>query len=749
VAPARPLFTVAICMALGALWGSWTHFHPAQLGLLLAPILLVPTLAEGRGTALVLAAMALLAAAGAPEPGAGGAGSWRPGWTSFGEDRGRLGSFDRSTCLPAGMVRAGEWMTAEGPGQELRQAEGPAGGGRLVRRRLVADEVRRRAPAAGSWPSPGPLLAAARGAGLRRLEDVRDPSVRGLLGALLFGERRGLDRAQVDGFTRTGLRHLLAISGLHVGLLAWLVAGPIAALLVNLLGWTGLRLAPEIPRALLVLALVPLGGGGPPVTRAALALALAAIAPRLTGRGPGGVGRRADALSLWSLALVLELASDPAGVHRPGVQLSYLATLALILATGPTSARLLERWPRLARVERTGASGRPRPDWLRVPANKLLRLMVSGVAASVVASLATLPVIAHNFGEVAPLGILATPLALPPLALLLAGGWWMVLAPAFAPQFLVELPAEALLGLVRLVDAAPGTPWVLPPRPFWLLALACGAALFALAGRRPRINMRVAQVSAGVLLLPWTLAPKGLEVLALDVGHGTAVLVRAPGSRTWLFDGGSRDRVGVDRSAIVPQLRRWDTGKLNVVLSHFHRDHAGGLPWVLERWPSALTFGAAMPGATMPLDLPEGSIDVPCRDDLKARLIRGQPTGGNEGSRSLELTYGETRVLLCGDAEQAGLARSLDRGDLGGPLDLLLLPHHGSASPHLAALLGVTRPDRIWLSCTERPAVAEELDRLGLAWSSTDRSGWLRALYGFRRPSPAIQDSRRTASNPD
>jgi len=612
-----------------------------------------------------------------------------------------------------------------------------------VRRALEPDEVRRRAPPPRLHLGPGDLVRPLREGGLARVAELRDPTVRGLGAALVFGERSGLPHDLIDRFTRTGTRHLLALSGLHVGLVAWLVAGPAAMALATLVGRLSggrLRPAPELFRAAAALLLVPLGGAGAPVARAALAIALASLAPRLPGPPGRGsrAGRRVDGLSLWSLALLLELLAQPAGVRSPGVQLSYAATLGLLLATGSTLSSLRARLPGEGRLARTSPSGRRRPEVARIGAQRLLDGLGAALVASWVATLATLPIVWGHFGEVSPWGVLLTPLALPFLAAFLCAGWAWVLLPPLCPESLVELPARGLTSLLELADHLPGTPLVLPERPLLLVVAAALCALYAGAGPGRRRSARWAALAGGAALLPWASAPRGLEVWALDVGHGTAVLARAPGEGAWLFDAGSRDRLGTARAALMPLMRRWEVGRLAVVLSHAERDHDGALDWLLERFSAQMAAGPVRSRgarAALHLDIPRGALELPTRGTLSAKLLRGREGNDNEGSRHLELALGGRRVLLCGDAEGPGLAQLIDAGGVRGPLDLLLLPHHGSPSPFLGPLLDAARPAEVWISATGPPAVTPELDRRGILWRATGIQGPLGWCGGLSRVS--------------
>ena len=728
----RPLVPLAFAVVLGAAWGSLGWAEPWQV-LLLLPLVLSPST---RPLALVVGAMFLRSVAVVEETvqpavqGTVACGRFEPEPSPPGslELRGRVAG--RRLLLPAGGARAGEWVALLGPGRERREALGPAGGGRGLSQSLGSADLLRLAPPPSHPTANLPRLLrpaawpwfAWRSALLARLAasgegHARDES-RALVAALLLGERSGLDPSLIDRFTRTGTRHLLALSGLHVGLVAWLVAGPLARLfaaLFTLFARRPLPAAPGVLRALGVLALVPLAGGGPPVTRAALALALAALAPELDRKAIPG-GRGIDPLSLWALALILELATDPSALGAIGFQLSYAATLALILAAGPVCSRLHQAWIRRPLV----GGGSPGP----VLWNWLTRLGLASIAASWVATLATAPLAWHAFGELSPWGILLTPLALPPLLLLLTGGWLALCLPALAPWGLLDGAARALFLLVRLGDALPGTPIELPPRPLLLLIGTALLLLMASAGKGTEGAGRLGALLGGILCLPWTLGPARFEVCALDVGHGTAILARAPGAGTWLFDAGSRDRASVGRAAVGPLLREWDVGRLAVVLSHTDRDHSGALEWILARWTTCLRAGAPMPGKAR-LDLDRGRLLLPSRGELGATLLRGERQEGNEGSRALELRFGKKRVLLLGDAEEEGLAAALDADLFTGPVDLLLLPHHGSHTHHLDALLEATQPHRAWISTSGEAPIGPELTRRGIEWASTGHCGFL------------------------
>jgi competence protein ComEC len=362
---------------------------------------------------------------------------------------------------------------------------------------------------------------------------------------------------------------------------------------------------------------------------------------------------------------------------------------------------------------------------VRVLAARLRSWLSSGLAASAAAVLATVPLTWTTFGELAPAGVVLTFLALPPFALLSLLAWLAALLPwsGLAPP--AEIGARALYALLELGDALPGTPLLLPPRPALLLLAATALAFLGLERAWAR---RAAALAWGLLLLPWSAAPRGLELHLLDVGHGTAAVLRAPGLEALVFDAGSRDRRALASEALLPLLARWDVAGASVVLSHPDADHASGLARLSERLPIERWLGAEpaqgrvrRPHGAPALDLGRGRLacDSPCRA-LSFSLLRGSSAPGNEGSRALEIVWREERLVLLGDAEEDGLeGLPLE----GGRVRLLLAPHHGADAPALGPLLDRLAPAEVWISSSGDPPIATELDRRGIEWRWTGRDG--------------------------
>ena len=644
----------------------------------------------------------------------------------------------------------GSWVAVLPGSEVLPWARGPFPSGSTRSERfdglspLRPDElVLLEAPPLAAWQPLADLVQRLRGSLARRVERVEGEWSRGLLRALLTSERDGLAPERSELFARTGTTHLLAISGLHVVFFAALVLLPLTRFAFRTLAG---RRPSERSRALFLARIlglcvfVAVSGGGPPITRASLALVLALLARLLDGSSASeasdgravsrGWGRASDPLSLWAAAFSFECLANPAGLASLSLELSYAATLGLILGTGPLQAawsREPAPWTAFRGPARTIAS---------IVLGRAGRALRQSLAASLGAVLATLPISWSVFGELAPAGILLTPLALPPFVALLFCSWGGALLPHPIVTAASELSARALYLLLELGDLLPGTPVPLPPRPALLIWI--GVALVFAALRGVRGARRAAAGLWAILLLPWSAGPSGLELHALDVGHGTAVVARTPGLDALIFDAGSRDRRGVWEEALAPLLARLEVARPWVVLSHADRDHDSALPRLLARYPAALQVGA--PGAqsdvrpahvrrplrSPSLDLLAGRLEIRVPDlDLGLALIRGVCAGGNEGSRSLELTWKGERILLAGDAEERGLLAALQEGSLRGPARLALMPHHGSESPFLWAFLARLDPREVWISAAEVPPIAAELERRGLLWRWTGRDGSL------------------------
>jgi competence protein ComEC len=680
--------------------------------------------------ALAAATCARAAAAADVDPLCG---EWQPASALHGSETGSLSALGGDLVeLGVGWAREGERVRVLASAERTRPARGPVDQGRAARSVWTprADEVLRLVP---SRHGAGPF-ARARAALLAACDRAGGRESGPLLRALVCGDTSRFDADELDLFTRTGTRHLLAVSGQHVTWISVFALRPLANLIGALLARLAPRRAARVREAVflaLVLVYVPLAGGASPVRRAAVAFALAVAAGELTHRERGG--RRVDVLSLWCAALLGELLASPRSIGEVALLLSYAATLGLLLGAAP-----------LARCFAAARRFELEETWLRALTRRIRAACALALGASLAAVLATTPISWCTFGELSLPGAWITVVAVPLFALLLFGAWLWISIPALPLAAPWVEAARALVAWFEFADRWPATPLVLPPRPWPLVAVA-SSLVFAAWSARGRSKRELAAAAAAALwaalLLPWTAEPRDLEVVACDVGHGTAVLLRAPGAGAWVFDAGSRDRTRVAQSAVVPALAAWDIAELGIVASHGDRDHMSALPWIGERFRARVWAGALAPGGLGPSDAPRVAVDVetgwlrlPTRGPLELALVRGARGAGNPGSRSLRVTLGQRALLLCGDAEGPALAAASRERAFEGPLELLLAPHHGSDPDGLGELLERTSPREVWISSAAPAPIERELARRAVTVRETWRDGVLRLGADGRPP---------------
>ncbi len=537
-----------------------------------------------------------------------------------------------------------------------------------------------------------------------------------LAAALITGDRSGLPGALYSALRRSGIAHVVAVSGLHVSVLS----GLLAVLL-------GRRRHSAVAGILLVFFFAAVAGDSPSVLRAAFMQSMLLLAPLL--------GRENDTPTSLCAILLLLLVHNPYAAASVSLQLSFAAVAGICLFTG----RLWERWD--GKLPRKGLGG------------KALRFAAASLATTLGAVVFTTPLSAYYFGSlslIAPvtnlltlwavsgafLGALAVALLglLFPAAAALAA--WAAALPVWYLQKMAEL-------LSRLPFASVGTDSI-----YLRLWLLLGYALLLLwlfwRGEQKRMLLPVGAgglcLCAALLLTAASRTSGRLSVSVLDVGQGQSVVLYSQGRCALVDCGGSGLSDPGDTAA--DYLQSLGTARLDLlVLTHYHTDHACGVPQLLERLEVERLL------------LPDVEPEEPLRREIEAaaqahgvelvyltqdahvtlggaslRVYAPLGDGGaNEEGLSVLCTAGAFDALITGDMNAAVERRLIKYGALP-DLELLVAGHHGSKYATSEELLLATTPERAVLSVgynTYGHPADETLERLAAAGCEIYRTDWM------------------------
>ena len=556
-------------------------------------------------------------------------------------------------------------------------------------------------------------------------------SDRGILAALALGEGRGVSPAVRKRFTRFGLAHVLAVSGLHFGL--------VALALTRFLVWFFCRLG--VGGAFGAQRLAGLGVLAPLILYV-IAVGAPISAQRAFGMVSmltlsGLLGRQANSQrSLMVLAWVL-LAISPTALLSPGMQLSFASVMGL-LWTHERYAHWLERGSRAW--------------WWRG-----LRWLGGALLATTGASIATAPLVAYHFGEVSVFGSIANLWVVPvisfvllPLAMvaaLLSAFWWEGALWVGA----LALPVED--GLIVSLRCLEGLPLLAVGGSKASLISALGMAAVAVGVLRPT-RWPWATILGGLGVVMWLLgsAPQGgtLRVIFLSVGQGDATLISLPSGEHILIDAGGESWRDTGKAVVAPALEELGIDRLDlVILTHPDFDHFGGMASVLTRYrPKELWTNGDLESnpATWRLQLAAHFAGTRIRevDARSPPLLRaglrlkvlwpveaGPQEERNNGSLVLRLDYKDAAFLFPGDAEEESELALIERG---APLaaQVLKAGHHGSRTATSRAFLERVDPKIVISSVGRQNRFGfphdEVVRRVGEYGSAHYRTDWAGAI---------------------
>lgn len=585
-----------------------------------------------------------------------------------------------------------------------------------------------------AYPRPKtlPQRKAEGGPGLRRLAaQARWQLVQGLsrflsersaalARGMILGDTGALTREDSSRYARTGLVHILSVSGMHLVLLlaafGWLLEKAGASRRAR--AWAGLALG---------VSYAFVCGMPIPCLRA-----LCLFAPFMLAQA---LDLESDALNSLSFGALLALLIQPGALFEAGAQLSFVVSLTLMTLGPRLMDSFPEKWPR----------------WLKM-----------ALAGSLAAEAGALPLVAWHFSVFSWPSLFATALTAPLMAPIISLGLLCALlgwlAPALAP--LAAYPLEAMLGLLdyatTLMASLPASA-ISTGRPSstWLAVWA----LFCFALALSHSRQRLLALPFLLLALFWPALPFAhrhageTRAWFFDVGQGDAIFVEFGDGKTLLVDAGPY-KPDAGSWVVGPALRRLGVNRIDwAVATHPHADHIGGLVWMLREFSvgALLHSGEKHKSAIWPMveKLAKNSVDLSKMPpppgwegrirSLSPRKARMKGTKHDLHNNNVALEV-EGWLLLPGDMHSEGERRLAAAGLKQG--GLLKVGHHGSKSSSSAAFLKALRPSHAVIQCGRRnlyrhpsPDALSRLGRAGAALHRSDLEGCIevgRTAEGIR-----------------
>lgn len=724
----RPLLTaVALALLCAAAGGAVAGLHTAAARA--GPL---PELARAGVRATVVAGVDRDPRHARPSPGSGTRSLYFPATAERVQADGMVSAGLANPVLVIVRDPGPEWSELL-PGTRLRLTgdlaaprDGPGSGPVAV---LFADGSA--PPRTVARTGPAQRIAGRLRSGLAQAAQGLPGDAAALLPALVVGDTSRIPADLQNAVRTTDMSHLIVVSGAHLSIiLAVLIGAPGTASRAERGGLAARLGIPLRTTAVLggamVVGFVVLCRPGPSVLRASLCggIALLAIA----------TGRRRSLLPALAAAVLLIIGWDPAQARSFGFLLSVLATGALLT--------LAPRWS-LA-LQRRGLPPR----------------LAEGIAAAAAAQAVCGPVVTVFAARVGLVGVpcnLLAQLAFAPATVL---GWAALVVQPLAPPaaaalaWLASWPARWIAAVARTGAALPGAELSWPGG--WagaaLLAAVTGVCV-ALARRLP---FRPWPAAGCALLLVLALTrppaltqfltgwpPPGWRLVACDVGQGDALVLSAGPGAAVVID------TGPDPEAVDGCLRGLGVRRIPVlILTHFHADHVAGLPGALRGREVGLIQVSSVPeppdqaaevrraaaAAEVPVTVAaRGEESRAGGDDLRWRVLWPPPDPGglpaNDASVTLLVRTAGLTVLLPGDLEPPAQQRLLAAYPELPRVDVLKVPHHGSAYQY-PPLLERLRPRLAVISCgTDNdyghpaPGTVDRLRRMGAAVLRTDRHG--------------------------
>lgn len=502
--------------------------------------------------------------------------------------------------------------------------------------------------------------------------------------ALLLGMDYDLDYETDTALKISGIRHVIAVSGLHVAILYTMLR----AVSLNRRWLTALIGFPTLALFCAV------AGFTPSVTRACIMVSLMMLAQLLN--------KEYDSATALSFAVLVMLFLNPLVITSISFQMSVACVAGILLFRERISQWLQSK------------IGVPREKNLK---SILIRWFISSVGISLSAMSLTVPMSAYYFGTVSLVGVLTNLLTLWAVSLgfygivtvCIVSLIWVKGAAILA--FLTAIPMRCVLWMAKLLSRFPlaavytASPYIV----LWIIFVYVLLAVFLLSpNRKPGVLLCCAVLMLCLaLLVSWTEHTfSDTHFTALDVGQGQCLILHQDG-KTFLIDcGGSNDKIVADTAAET-LLSRGITHLDGIILTHGDRDHAGGIPHLLTRIHTGFLMLPSTTGQEIVAELTEhleGEL-ILAGSDMEVTLNSANITvfgptfaaESNENSLCILFEGKKCAILITGDRSRMGellLMRDASLPDV----DLLIAGHHGSKYSTSEELLNTVTPETVFIS---------------------------------------------------
>ena len=492
----------------------------------------------------------------------------------------------------------------------------------------------------------------------------------GVLSALAIGDQSSIPQAQWQIFTRTGVNHLMSISGLHITMLAglgfaltyWLWRRS-----VRLTLWLPARKAAALVALLVALAYALLSGFAVPAQRTVYMVAAVAAALWLN--------RNFSLGQILSIALIGVLIPDPWAVMSPGFWLSFGAVALILYVTAH-------------RVGRT--------HWL-MEYGKVQWAMTIGLV----------PLLLGLFQQVSLVSPVANAFAIPLVSLVVVPLTLLgAVLPLEAPLWLAHSVMDWTMVLLAWLNGLPQAVWTQHAPPAWSIVVGMLGVLWILAPRGfPARWLGFLMLLPMFLNTPQPPAPDSVRLIIFDVGQGLAVAAQTQ-HHALLYDTGADFSGEADSGnrILIPTLRALGIAKLDgLILTHDDSDHTGGAASVMQNMPIGWVFSSLSEGHRLLQQVADKQRCIAGQswqwDGVDFEMLHPDATSyanakirDNNRGCVLRISVGDQHVLLAADIEKESERQLLKEHADKLPASLLVVPHHGSKTSSTEKFVAAVRP---------------------------------------------------------